>query len=321
MIQRILVPVDGSPLAEQALGQAAALARTFNAEILLLRVQEPETGTGGFADSVSWRLHRAEAGSYLERLAGRLREGGRRVVTALAEGRAAEEILKASRERLADLLVLATHGSGGHSQFPLGGTAQKVISEAGVSVLIVRASEDRGAGPGEARHERILVPFDGSQRARWALGMASPIARALESELLLVHVVDTRELDGQEPVTPEERELARHIAGRDRHLAADYLEQMKTVLAGSGVAVRTRLLDAPNVADALRRLAVDERVSLVAMSAHGSSGAAPWLYGSVASRLIAHGTTPLLIFQDLPLREAGRSEAAVAAPRFAAMSS
>ena len=321
MIQRILVPVDGSPMSEQALCQAAAMASAFDAEILLLRVQEPEAGTGGFSDSVSWRLLRAEASSSLEKLAERLREGGRRVSTVLAEGRAAEEILKAARDRPADLVVLSTHGSSGHSRFHFGSTAQKVIAEARVSVLIVRASEERGSGPAEACHERIMVPFDGSQRAQWALGLSSSIARALSSELFLVHVVDTRELQGQAPTTPEERELAQRVAERDRSRATEYLDHMKQVLSGSGIEVRTRLLDSPNVAEALRQLAEDERVSLVVMSAHGSSGAAPWSYGSVADRLIAYGTTPLLVFQDLPGWDQGKGEAMVPESRLAPLTS
>ncbi len=321
MIQRILVPVDGSPMAEQALCQAAAMSAAFEAEILLLRVQEPEAGTGGFSDSVTWRLRRAEAASSLEQLAERLRAvGGRRVATDLAEGRAAEEILKAIRAHPVDLVVLSTHGSSGHSRFHFGSTAQKVIAEAGVSVLIVRASQEQGSGPAEACHERIMVPFDGSQRAQWALGLSSSIARALGSELLLVHVVDTRELQGQAPTTPEERELARRVADRDRSLATEYLGHMKQVLSGSGIEVRTRLLDSPNVAEALCKLAEDERASLVVMSAHGSSGAAPWSYGSVADRLIAYGTTPLLVFQDLPAGDSGKGET-VPESRLASMSS
>jgi nucleotide-binding universal stress UspA family protein len=320
MIQRILVPVDGSPLAEQALGQAAAMACAFGAEVLLLRVQEPEAGTGGFSDSVTWRLRRAEAAASLEQLAERLRASGCRVTSVVAEGRAAEEILKAVRTP-SDLVVLSTHGTGGHSRFHLGSTAQKVIAAAGVSVLIVRSSEDRGAGSVEARHTRIMVPFDGSQRAQWSLGLSSTIARVLGSELLLVHVVDTRELQGQAPTTPEERELARRVADRDRGLATEYLGHMKQVLAGSGIEVRTRLLDAPNVAEALCQLSEEEQVSLVVMSAHGSSGAAPWSYGSVADRLIAHGTTPLLVFQDLPAWETGKGEAMVPESRLASLSS
>lgn len=321
MIQRILVPVDGSPMAEQALSQAAAVAHAFDSSIHLLRVQEPETGTGGFSDSVSWRLSRAEASSYLERLAERLRRSGRRVETSLAEGRAADEILKCAVDCGADLIVLATHGSTGQSRFRLGGTAQKVISQAGGSVLVVRTSAERGAEPVEAREERILVPLDGSQRAQWALGLSAAIARVLHSELLLVHIVDTRQLQGQAPATTEESELARRVADRDRRLAEEYLAQMKSLLAGSGLAVRTLLLDSPNVAETLCQVAENERASLVAMSAHGSSGAAPWPYGSVADRLIAHGTTPLLVFQDLPARASGSGEEAASELRFAALSS
>jgi nucleotide-binding universal stress UspA family protein len=165
------------------------------------------------------------------------------------------------------------------------------------------------------------VPFDGSQRAQWALGLSSTIARALNSELLLIHVVDTRELQGQAPTTPEERELARRVAERDRRLATEYLDHMKQVLSGSGIEVRTRLLDSPNVAEALCQLAEEERVSLVVMSAHGSSGAAPWSYGSVADRVIAYGTTPLLVFQDLPGWDQGKGEATVPESRLAPLSS
>jgi nucleotide-binding universal stress UspA family protein len=310
MIQRILVSVDGSLLAEQALSQAAAIAHAFDSEIHLLRVQEPQTGTGGFSDSVSWRLGRAEATSYLEGLAARLRGSGRKVETSLAEGRAADEILNAAHDLQADLIVLSTHGATGQSRFHLGSTAQKVVSQAGRSVLIVRAAEGRGAEPAEALNRRILVPLDGSQRAQWALGLSSSIARVLDSELLLVHVVHTPELQGQAPVRSEERELARLVAARDRELAEEHLGQMKSVLAGSSLVVRTLLVDSPNVAETLCQIARDERVSLIVMSAHGSSGAAPWPYGSVADRLIAHGTTPLLVFQDLPAQGAGSGEAA-----------
>ena len=311
MIQRILVSVDGSPLAEQALSQAAAIAHAFDSDILLLRVQEPETGTGGFSDSVSWRLGRAEVGSYLERLADRLRQAGRRVETAFAQGRAADEILNMARDRSVDLIVLSTHGATGSSRFHLGSTAQKVMSQAGRSVLLVRAAEGRGAEPAEAPNQRILVPLDGSQRAQWALGLSSSIARVLGSELLLVHVVHTPELQGQAPARSEERELARLVAARDRELAEEHLAQMKTVLAGSGLVVRTLLVGSPNVAETLCQIARDERVSLVVMSAHGSSGVAPWPYGSVTDRLITHGTTPLLVFQDLPAQESASGEAAL----------
>ena len=304
MIERILMPLDGSPLAEQALAQAAAVARAFDAELLLLRVQEtPPGAANGCVDAVSWRLNQAEIKAYLSRLAAGLGARGVRAATLLAEGSAAEQILEAARTRRADVIVLGAHGHGGRSRFHLGGTARKVVSRAVASVLIVRNAEPAAEVPAEVRYQRVMVPLDGSQRAQWALHLASSIARAHQGEILLVHVVEVPQLPGRMPPAPEERELTQKLAELDRKTAEGYLAEMEALLSGSGLAVKKLLVESPHVVQALEKVAADERVSLMVVSAHGRSGAAPWPYGSVADRLIEHGTTPLLVFQDLPARE------------------
>lgn len=308
MITRILMPLDGSPLAEQALAQAAAVARSFDAEVLLLRVQEPPPDAT--VDAVSWRLSQAENKAYLSRLAAGLNARGVRAATLLAEGSAAEQILQTAREHKADLIVLCAHGRGGRSRFHLGGTAQKVISQAVASVLVVRDLGPAEEAPAEVRYDRVMVPLDGSQRAQWALHHATSIARAHQGEILLVHVVEDRKLPGRMPPTPEEQELAKQLTELDRRTAEGYLAEMETVLAGSGLAVRRVVAQSPYVVQALEKVAADERASLMVVSAHGRSGAAPWPYGSVADRLIEHGTTPLLVFQDLPAREPEEVEGA-----------
>ncbi|HEX6900395.1 MAG TPA: universal stress protein [Thermoanaerobaculia bacterium] len=308
MIHRILVPLDGSALAEQSLPQAAALAKACDAEVFLLRVLEPQVSEGG-VDLLSWRLARAEAGAYVGKLAKRLGEQGVRATPLTAEGRAAEEILKTARERAVELMVVCSHGRGGKSRFHLGGTAQKVVSGAEVSLLIVRASDsprEIAAGPGRPR---VMVPLDGSQRAQWALCLAASIARAWQGEILLVHVVETRPLQGQAPPSPEEQELLRKLVSRDRRIAEGYLADTESLLKSSGVAVRTLLAESPHVAQTLNQMAMDEKAAMIVVSAHGCSGAAPWRYGNVADRLIAYGDVPLLIFQDLPLHGEAEAEA------------
>lgn len=303
MIRKILVPLDGSILSEAALPQAAAVARAFDAEILLLRVQERERRHAGeIADSVAWRLARAEARSYLTALAERLGGLGARAATRVAEGNAAEEILKQARELPADLVVLSSHGRGGPDGFKLGGTAQKVLSHAGTSVLLVHAAEGAET-PSEVSYRRVMVPLDGSQRAQWALLQAVPLARAHGGEILLVHVVSSPQLAGRTPPSPEEAELARRIAERDRRLSESYLREMEELIAGSGLRARTLLRESPHVVQTLERVAAEERPSLMVISAHGCSGAAPWPYGSVADRLLHYGMTPLLVLQDLTARE------------------
>lgn len=304
MIRRILVPLDGSALSESALPQALAVAKAFGSEIVVLRIQETRDGRAGeLVDSVSWRLGRAEAGSYVRAVAERLCGQGARARSAVAEGDAAEEILKLIREQAADLVVLSSHGRSGADGFSLGSVCQKVLSRAGTSVLVVRTAEPLGEAAAEILYRRILVPLDGSQRAQWALLEAAPLARAHRGEILLVHVVSCPHLAGRTPPAPEEAELARRIADRDRRVAEGYLREMQELMTGSGIRTRTLLLESPHVVQTLEKVAAEEQVSLMVVSAHGCSGAAPWPYGSVADRLIHHGTTPLLVLQDLAARQ------------------
>lgn len=318
MIRKILVPLDGSALAECALPQALTVAKAFGSELVLLRVQEAKNGGGGeLVDSVSWRLGRAEAGTYLKAVAGRLCGQGAQAAPIVAEGDVAEEILKQIQEQAVDLVVLTSHGQGGPDGFSLGGVCQKVLSQARTSVLVVRTAEPMGEAAAEVLYRRILVPLDGSQRAQWALLEAVPLARAHQGEILLVHVVSCPNLTGRRPPTPEEAELARQLAESDRRVARGYLREMEDLMTRSGVRVRSLLLESPHVVQTLEKVAADEQASLMVVSAHGSSGAAPWPYGSVADRLIHHGTTPLLVLQDLAARQPGDAVSSLAELRSA----
>lgn len=300
MIRKILVPLDGSAMAEAALPQAIAVARACQAEIVLVRVLDANGGRpGGLADSVSWRLARSEAGSYLEGVGAKLREQGVSARRSVAEGDAAEEILRLVKEQGIDLVVLCAHGHSGAHGFRLGRTSQKLLSSAGASVLLVRREEPPAEPAGEIRYQRIMVPLDGSQRAQWALMQAAPLARVHGGELLLVHVVSPPRLPGRTPPAPEEVELARRFTERDRQQADLYLRELKETVGGGGLRVRTLILESPHVVRTLLDTAAEEQASLLVISAHGCSGAAPWPFGSVADRLIQLSTVPLLVLQDL----------------------
>jgi nucleotide-binding universal stress UspA family protein len=311
MIRKILVPLDGSALSEGALPQAVAAAKAFDAEIVVLRVLETATRrAGALVDSVAWRLKRAEGASYVKATAAKLCARGARATGLLAEGDPAEEVMKLVREHAADLVVLTSHGRGGVNAFSVGSTAQKVLSQAGTSILLVRAAKLPEEAEEESRFLRIMVPLDGSQRAQWALLQAVSLARAHRGEILLVHVVTCPRLAGRTLPTPEETELARKMAERDRRVAAGYLREMEDLMTGSGVRARSLLLESPHVVQTLEKAAAAEQISLMVVSAHGCSGAAPWPYGSVADRLIHHGTTPILVLQDLTAQQPAEDVAA-----------
>ncbi|HXG08223.1 MAG TPA: universal stress protein [Gemmataceae bacterium] len=145
--RHILIPLDGSPLAEQAIEPAVALGSLFEVGYTLLRVVNPLQTVGhdpagfaisGFDPLVQKRLQ-VEAEDYLERIAERLRPRATRVLTRVIVGaQPAAAILDAAREQGADLIALATHGRGGLRRLLLGSIADKVLRGATTPVLVRR---------------------------------------------------------------------------------------------------------------------------------------------------------------------------------------
>jgi nucleotide-binding universal stress UspA family protein len=145
MYKRILVTLDGSKLAEQALPHAALHAEQFGAEIVLLKVLGPlpepsMAGRGAVrsAEAASAQL----AHDYLEGAAARLREQGLATRTATIEGKPYVEIIRFAEENEIDLIVMSTRGHSGLSRWLLGSVADRVVRGATVPLLLIQAPGD-----------------------------------------------------------------------------------------------------------------------------------------------------------------------------------
>lgn len=307
MFDRILVPLDGSSLAECVLPHVIALAQAFESQVTLLRVLErTAAGQVSSVDPVGWHLRKAEAESYLDGEAARLQKAGLRTERALLEGQAAERIIEFARDRSIDLLILSSHGQSGLSGWNISSIVQKIILRAYVPVMIVRAYQPVSGDLTGARYRRVLVPLDCSRRAECVLSIAATQARFHKAELLVVHVVSSPQMPCWAPPTQEDIELASRIIERNRVEASKYLGQLQTRL---DVDLQTRVLVSDHVSATLHELVEQENVDLVVLSAHGHSGGTKWPYGSVVVNFIGYGTTPLLIVQDLTPDEVERTEA------------
>jgi nucleotide-binding universal stress UspA family protein len=158
MYSRIVVPLDGSPLAEQALEHARELAKFTGAPIHLLRVIDftrlESYGPYGMAmeyTSFEPILSEEEDASktYLRRVEAELRESKISVDSEVRRGPVTREIIAASQP--GDVIVMASHGRGGITRFLLGSVAEDVIRHSSVPVLLIRASRDESAAdPGES---------------------------------------------------------------------------------------------------------------------------------------------------------------------------
>jgi nucleotide-binding universal stress UspA family protein len=293
---RILVPLDGSPLAEGALVHAVRLARAFDARLLLLQVlQTLSSITGHGAESVDWRLRKLEITSYLKSVAGRLAQDGVKAEWYLSEGRPAAEITEFTRTHGIDLTVLNAYGWGGISEFPFGGTVHKVISAPGVSCFIARPGGDlEASAPG---YRRILVPLDGSQRAEWAANMAVCLARGQDTEVVLLQVIPVPDMPRRVAVTREEAQIREKFVEYNRRAANHYLTEVQERLADS-VPVRTRLDISPRVVSMIRKVADDENADLVVLTAHGNAGPNGVTQGTVSQALLAYCNRPVLVLRS-----------------------
>jgi len=143
----ILVPLDGSMLAEKSLPYAQALAEKFDAQLILCRILPPLVAT---TDDDSTKSHytkilpqlEAEANAYLNRVQDKLRNIGFRTQTELLEGEPiAEMILELACDKMIDLIVMSTHGYSGNKRWVYGSVADKVLQQAPCPVFLVRVAD------------------------------------------------------------------------------------------------------------------------------------------------------------------------------------
>ena len=315
MFKNILVPLDGSPLAECVLSHVVAMAQPLEAKVTLLNVCEPRSGDEALhpVNALSWSFRTAEADTYLDEVASRLREAGLDVKRARLGGKAAEQILAFAHQHAIDLILLSSHGRSGLTGWNVSSVVQKIITRAGVSVMIVRAYHPVTGDLAHLTYSRLLCPLDCSQRAEHALPVASMLARSHGAQLILAHIVAKPEMPRRRPLTDEELEVMDKVIELNRAEAVHCLEDLKSSLLAEQVDVESHLLVSDKPAQSLHNLVGEEKVDMVVMSAHGYSGSTSWPYGSLALNFVAYGTTPLLIAQDLSPDQIEPTEAEIIA--------
>lgn len=304
----ILVPLDGSELAEGALPHAGALAHALRTHLVLVTVWEGTSGEFGkrFPQRVVELDESAneQYTTYLHAIRDRLAHPETRVM--VRSGDASTEILRAADETGARMIVLTTHGRGGIRRWAYGSNLSKIVAGSTVPVLSIgpRALEHTGDVPALAR---IVVPLDGSRFAEAALPVATRLASALNARLSLVRII------------PWAVQLYPYTA------AGTYVPELDSALESEGaeyVSEQAKALGGVDAytergdpADRLMEFIEHERIDLVVMSTHGRSGLARLALGSTADRLLQSRAPVLLIRpSEQHVRQAEEEEQAAARP-------
>jgi nucleotide-binding universal stress UspA family protein len=299
MTNRILVPLDGSRLAEQALSCAAMLGRALPSELVLFHAvaipadDREILGKAGVETAAIVDELETKAREYLYGLVEQLADRQLNARYAIERGPAAETILEYADQVDVQQIVMATHGYSGIKRWTHGSVAERVLQAARVPVLMVRAQEqDAEAGWHVGLQcKRILVPLDGSRMAEQVLPTAALVARALDSELVLfqvpiVHVYGWLASEWFLPV-PGVLATAEEDAGA-------YLAGVAAGLKEQNVRATTAMRIGP-VAYSIVEYAEANDIDLIAMCTHGRSGLARWTLGSVADHVLRAGSKPILL--------------------------
>jgi nucleotide-binding universal stress UspA family protein len=294
MLQRILIPLDGSPLAEWVLPYLPHLLPP-RVELCLLQVISPLPPEPVAGRNVTeWPTPvppRAEvARQYLNGVRETSLADYGSVSVVVLEGKPVETIVEAAREQGTDLIAMATHGASGLALWTMGSVAEGVMQRASCPVLLVRVTEN--ALPPRPL-KRILVPLDGSPVAEQALPHAVALAKEKQAELILLRTVD--------PLTEHEmRAIVRYRKERDvlieqfRQEATHYLTPHQQALEREGLQCRQRVI-AAHAGEGILHVAAKEEADLIVMTTHGRSGIGKLVYGSVTDHVLHHATRPLLV--------------------------
>lgn len=312
----ILVPLDGSRFAEQAVSLAARVAQRAGSKLRLILVHGlPSAPIDPLAAKLFISIELATRKSeraYLRGIQTRLRDGGTRLSSAVTlTGKPGPALAQYVREMGIDLVVMSTHGRGGIRRAWLGSVADYLIHTLEVPVLLVRPSEGEPSPARPASSGQILVPLDGSPLAEEALAPAIALARAWDAELALLQVVRPVLLSA-DPSLPLSLPSAfdEDLTAMERTQAQDYLDDIVEELHGQGIRATGVSALGWYAADSILEAARPEQVAAIVIATHGRGGLSRLALGSVTDKVVRGADVPVLVY-----RPAGRGAAKKRSPR------
>ena len=325
MFSRILVPLDGSEMAEGIVPYVTQLADRLPAGVVLLTVVDPDphpveatdapphetrpeqpdpsrpAASGRAEDAIRADTTVGEPESdllrdsqaYVNQIGGRLADRGIEVECVATAGRPADRILETAEAEACDLIAMATHGRNFVVRGLLGSVTDRVAHRSTIPVLTISPTRGQGLPSGEDQIRNLIVPLDGSDLAETALYAVEVLAEAMSVQVHLVHAFDPTEYDRRHRYSLA---LAGQGSARERLRANhnSYLDSVADGLRSKGLDVHTEVLEGPTVRT-LVEYGRSTPQSFVAMSTHGRTGFRRLLLGSVTEGVVRSSSAPVLI--------------------------
>ncbi len=286
----VVVPLDGSELAERTLPYAQALARATNSRLLLLSVVEPPKSAGsGHRDVGDDAIQRASAhfATYLQALKARL-DDDTEICVDVREDDLSESILRSIDESAAQYVAISTHGRSGIDRWRHGSTVHRLLHDSSVPMLVAgpRVLERREC---LVVYRHILVPLDARPLSEAAIPYAEHLAHASGARISLAQVVGWP-AETYPYVLPDA--YVPQLDSNWTAAAESYLSRREKDLGR--LSVRASVLRGSTV-KALMSFVEREAVDLVVMATHARTGFSRAILGSVADRMLQARAPVLLV--------------------------
>jgi len=295
MYSRILVPLDGSKVAEQVLPYARHLAGKFQIPVDLMGAVD----LAGIASHIktekalnldafiSDSVRHSEA--YLQGISKRF--PGLTAGWTVSKGKPEEVVIEKAASDSAALIAMATHGRSGIDRWLLGSVAEKVLRGTSNPLLLVKASGHE-RGDAESTIQRIIVALDGSPLAERVLPHVTAVAKKMASKMLLLRAYNLGEIVSTfEGPIPDWKALEEQAMAE----AVKYLDGKVQELKREGLSDVSSRASEKEAAREIIDVAAEEPNSLIAMCSHGRSGVQRWVLGSVTEKVVRHSYCPVLV--------------------------
>ena len=293
MFKHLLVPLDGSKMAETTLPVAALLSQKLGAVVTLIHIIEQDA-----PHEIHGERHltnEEEASRYLGAVAAEYFPAGQATIHVHTEKvqDVSRSIADHSGELAPDLIVMCTHGEGGLREFMVGSIAQQVIGRGLTPILLIHPEHGIDQAQGM---KRILVALDGDPQHDSSLPVAAELAQGLGAGLQLLTVVHTLgTLPGERAATGWLLPGAtRAMLDMDEESAGQHLEQLAAQWRKASLPVTTQVLRG-DPAQQIVACADEVQADLIALATHGKSGMGAFWSSSVGPKVVTSTHIPLLL--------------------------
>jgi nucleotide-binding universal stress UspA family protein len=296
MFDKILLPLDGSQMAEAAIPYVRDLAARLGSDIFLVHVCPPE-------HQQYVHMHQIYMNSLVEGMKAFLKNPKTKIEAEVVVGDPLKTLFDYSRLKNINLIALTTHGSQGFKPWTLGDVADKIVRGSGIPTLLIRLKNATDLEPRKTSIENILAPVDNSDASKVSLPFAVGMAAKMKAKVTVFSMAQTAYAQSMDSSGSGLGINWDSVDKASVQATAEYLKTLSEDIGKQGVQVDSVSLLGFDAAYEILEQEKKGKYDLVVMATRGRSSIARWAFGSVAEKVLREGNLPILLIKEKGAKE------------------